>query len=78
MKNLIIAALAAAQIMDRWCVYCKSQEDITWSLFCFFFLTLLLLRQADKYAAHERRMREANRKIRRLTERRNLWESSTQ
>lgn len=74
MKNLIIAALAAAQIMDWWCVFCESREDITWSLFCFFFLTLLLLHQADKYVMRQKRMRETERRIRKLEERRIPWE----
>ncbi len=66
MKNLIIAALAAAQIMDWWYIYCRDQNDIVCSVFIFFFLALMLLGQCDKYIARRRRMRETSRRIERM------------
>lgn len=67
MKNIIIAALTAAQIMEKWAVYCTTQSDITWSTFGFFFLALILLRQVDKYLERQRRMRRTVLQIKRLS-----------
>ncbi|MBR3762224.1 MAG: hypothetical protein IKK59_05720 [Lachnospiraceae bacterium] len=63
MKNLIIAALAAMEIMNRWYIYCRSQEDIILCTFAVFYFVLLLLWRVDKYAERQRRMRETSRRI---------------
>lgn len=63
MKNLIIAALAAMEIMNRWYIYCRSQEDIILCTFAVFYFVLLLLWRVDKYAERQRRMRETSKKI---------------
>ena len=66
MKNLIIAALAAMEIMDRWYIYCRSEEDMILCAFAIFYLICLLLWRVDKYAARRRRMHETSRKIERM------------
>ena len=57
MKNLILAALIAAQAMDWWHVFCENQEEIVWSLFIFFYMALLFIRLADRYVAKMKRIR---------------------
>ena len=74
MKNLLLAALTAAQIMDKLAVYCSTQSEITWGLFAVFYLALLLLRQWDRYTVRQRRMREQVKQIERAKERRRTWE----
>ena len=48
MKNLIIAALAAVQVMEKWTVYCGSQSDMVWGTLVLFYLVMILLRTVDK------------------------------
>ena len=66
MKNLIIAALAAMEIMDRWYIYCRSEEDMILCAFAVFYFMLLLLWRLDKYIARRRRIHETSKKIERL------------
>lgn len=72
MKNLLLAALVAAQIMDKLAVYCSSQSDLTWGLFGIFYLALLLIKQWDWYAVRQQRMREQKQVIERAKERRSM------
>ena len=69
MKNLLLAALVAAQTMDKLAVYCSSQSDLTWGLFAVFYLVLLLIRQWDKYIARLKRMQREMEIIERAKER---------
>lgn len=57
MKNLLLAALVAAQTMDKLAVYCSTQSEIIWGLFGIFYLALILLRQWDRYMVRQQRMR---------------------
>lgn len=74
MKNLLLAALVAAQIMDKLAVYCSSQSDLIWGLFAVFYLALILIRQWDRYMVRQRRMRRQMQMIEKAKERRNSWE----
>ena len=74
MKNLLLAALVAAQIMDKLAVYCSTQSEITWGLFTVFYLALLLLRQWDRYTVRQKRMHEHVKQIERAKERKRVWE----
>ena len=69
MKNLLLAALVAAQTMDKLAVYCSSQSDFTWGLFGIFYLALILLRQWDQYTVRKQRMRGQMQVIERAKER---------
>ncbi len=71
MKNLLLAALVAAQTMDKLAVYCSTQSEITWGLFGIFYLALILLRQWDRYMVRQQRMRRQMQIIERAKERRN-------
>lgn len=68
MKNLIIAALAAAQIMDQWYEYCRSGEDMVWCTLALLYFFLLLLYWVDKQVEKYKRIRNTSNKIRKLTE----------
>ena len=63
MKNLIIAALVAAQTMDWWYVYCRSGEDTVWCTLTLFYFYLCLLYWLDKQAEKWKRIRDTSRKI---------------
>ena len=63
MKNLLLAALVAAQTMDKLAVYCSSQSEITWGLFGIFYLALILLGQWDRYTVRRQRMRRQTQMI---------------
>ena len=69
MKNLLLAALVAAQTMDKLAVYCSTQSDLTWGLFAIFYLALLLIRLWDKYIARLKRMQREVEIIERAKER---------
>ena len=69
MKNLLLAALVAAQTMDKLAVYCSSQSDLTWGLFAIFYLALLLIRQWDRYTVRQQRMCRQKQVIERAKER---------
>ena len=72
MKNLIIAALAAAQVMDWWYKYCRSGEDAVYCTLTLFFFFLLLLYWLDKQAEKWKRIRDTSRKIERVIEEENV------
>ena len=65
MKNLIIAALAAAQVMDWWYVYCRSGEDAVYCTLTLFFFFLLLMYWLDKQVEKWKRIRDTGRRIER-------------
>lgn len=67
MKNLIIAALAAAQVMDWWYKYCRSGEDTVWCTLGLLYFFLLLLYWLDKHSEKWKRIRNTSRKIERVT-----------
>ena len=66
MKNLIIAALAAAKVMDWWYIYCRSAEDMVWCTLALIYFFLLLLFWLDKQAEKYKRIRNTSRKIERV------------
>ncbi len=68
MKNLVIAALAAAQTMNWWSAYCRSGEDVVWCTLAVFYFYLLLTHHLDKYMAKMRRIERTRIKIKRLAE----------
>ena len=72
MKNLIIAALAAAQIMDQWYEYCRSGEDTVYCTLALFFFFLLLLYWLDEQVRKWKRIRATSRKIERVANMYNL------
>lgn len=63
MKNLMIAALAAAQIMDWWCKYCRSGEDVVYCTLALFYFFLLLMYWMDKQVEKRKRIRDTRRRI---------------
>lgn len=69
MKNLAIAALLAAQIMEKWSIYCSTQSDVVWGAFGIFYLVLILLHQWDKYTERKMRMQRQVKMIERASNR---------
>lgn len=67
MKNLTIAALLAAQIMEKWSIYCRTQSDVAWGAFAIFYLVLILLHQWDKYTERKMRMQKQVKMIERAS-----------
>ena len=69
MKNLMIAALAAAQMMDWWCKYCRSGEDVVYCTLTLFYFFLLLIHWMDKQIEKRKRIRDTRRRIEEVMER---------
>ena len=63
MKNLILAALIAAQTMDWWHVFCETQSDIVWSTFMWFYLAMLLIHLSDRYTKRQKRLKDVDRML---------------